>query len=63
MMDPTLEDRQAVIDMLGKGEIRVVRDSVWEFDQAKDAYAKLGGLHARGKVLVRVNPEVGDEEC
>ncbi|KAL7945394.1 hypothetical protein V8C42DRAFT_56047 [Trichoderma barbatum] len=63
MMEPSLEDRQRIADMLGKGQIRVVRDSVWRFEDAKEAYAKLGGLHARGKVLVRVDETVGDDEC
>ncbi|CRK13096.1 hypothetical protein BN1708_002460 [Verticillium longisporum] len=63
MMNPTLEDRQSVVDMLERGDIRLVRDSVWGFEQAKEAYAKLGGLHAAGKVLVRVGAGVGDDEC
>ncbi|KAK7413749.1 hypothetical protein QQX98_007392 [Neonectria punicea] len=62
MMDPTLEDRQAVVDLLAAGDLRLVRDSVWSFDQAKEAYAKLGGLHARGKVLVKVDSAIGDDE-
>lgn len=62
MMSPSLEDRQSVIDMLAAGHIRLVRDSVWSFDQVKEAYAKLGGLHARGKVLVKVDAAVGDDE-
>lgn len=63
MMHPTLEDRQAVVDMLGRGDIRLVRDSVWSFAETKEAYRKLGGLHARGKVLVKVDEEIGDDEC
>ncbi|KAL6805678.1 hypothetical protein J3E68DRAFT_421926 [Trichoderma sp. SZMC 28012] len=63
MMEPTLEDRQRIADMLGGGQIRVVRDSVWSFEHVKEAYAKLGGLHASGKVLVRVDETVGDNEC
>lgn len=63
MMSPTLEDRQAVVDMLGRGDIRLVRDSVWSFAETKEAYRKLGGLHARGKVLVKVDEEIGDDEC
>lgn len=63
MMSPTLEDRQAVVDMLGRGDIRLVRDSVWSFVETKEAYRKLGGLHARGKVLVKVDEQIGDDEC
>ncbi|EHK25956.1 uncharacterized protein TRIVIDRAFT_229171 [Trichoderma virens Gv29-8] len=63
MMEPTLEDRQRIADMLGAGQIRVVRDSIWRFEDAKEAYAKLGALHASGKVLVRVDETVGDDEC
>lgn len=28
------------------GQIRLVRDSGWCFEDVKEAYAKLGGLHA-----------------
>ncbi|KAL7823761.1 NAD(P)-binding protein [Trichoderma gracile] len=63
MMEPSLEDRQRIADMLGQGRVRVVRDSVWRFEDAREAYARLGGLHASGKVLVRVDGSVGDDEC
>ncbi|KAL7795310.1 hypothetical protein V8C37DRAFT_374061 [Trichoderma ceciliae] len=63
MMEPTLEDRERVAGMLASGEIRVVRDSVWPFEHVKEAYAKLAGLHASGKVLVRVDETVGDDAC
>ncbi|KAM0283703.1 hypothetical protein ACHAO9_009631 [Fusarium lateritium] len=62
MMNPTLQDRQAVADMLGRGDIKLVRDSVWAFADTKEAYRKLAGLHARGKVLVKVDEQVGDDE-
>ncbi|KFG77735.1 hypothetical protein MANI_111900, partial [Metarhizium anisopliae] len=63
MMSPTREDRESIVGMLGRGELRVVRDSVWAFADADKAYEKLGGRHARGKVLVRVDGGVGDDEC
>jgi len=63
MMTPTLEDRERIVGMLGRGEVRVVRDGVWAFEDVREAYAHLGEGHARGKVLVRVNPDVGDDEC
>lgn len=63
MMEPTLEDRERITEMLRDGQIRVVRDSVWRFEDVREAYAKLGGLHARGKILVRVDETVGDDEC
>lgn len=63
MMNPTLEDRERVVGMLERGEIQLIRDSVWDFKDVKGAYEKLGGLHARGKILVRVDPAVGDDEC
>ncbi|OAQ80521.1 zinc alcohol dehydrogenase [Purpureocillium lilacinum] len=63
MMTPTLEDRERIVGMLGRGEVRVVRDGVWAFEDVKEAYAHLGEGHARGKVLVKVNPDVGDDEC
>ncbi|KAM3544579.1 hypothetical protein ARSEF1564_002562 [Beauveria bassiana] len=62
MMEPTLADRQRIVGMLGSGQVRVVRDSVWKLEDAQAAYAHLGGLHARGKVLVKVNSDLGDDE-
>ncbi|KAK8143820.1 hypothetical protein G3M48_006700 [Beauveria asiatica] len=62
MMEPTLADRQRIVGMLGSGQVRVVRDSVWKLEDAQAAYAHLGGLHARGKVLVKVDSELGDDE-
>jgi NADPH:quinone reductase-like Zn-dependent oxidoreductase len=63
MMSPTLEDRQAVAEMLGRGDIKLVKDSIWPFEETKEAYKKLGGLHARGKILVKVDDQVGDDDC
>ena len=63
MMEPTLADRERAVAMLGRGEVRVVRDSVWPFEDVVGAYEKLGGRHARGKVLVRVDAGVGDDDC
>ncbi|TFB04609.1 hypothetical protein CCMA1212_004086 [Trichoderma ghanense] len=40
---PSLEDRQRIADLLGKGHVRVVRDSVWRFEDAREAYARLAG--------------------
>ncbi|KAL1406853.1 hypothetical protein Q8F55_006262 [Vanrija albida] len=62
MMSPTLADREAVVYALAAGDIKVVRDSVWPFDEAKEAYKHLGGLHARGKVLVKVDAGYKDDE-
>ncbi|KAF4437121.1 Zinc-type alcohol dehydrogenase [Fusarium acutatum] len=62
MMSPTLDDRQAVADMLGLGDIKLVKDSIWPFEETKEAYRKLGGLHARGKILVKVDGRVGDND-
>ncbi|TXT07270.1 hypothetical protein VHUM_03440 [Vanrija humicola] len=62
MMNPTLADREAAVYALAAGDIRVVRDSVWPFDKADEAYRHLGGLHARGKVLVKVDAAYKDDE-
>lgn len=62
MMQPSLEDRQAVVDMVARGEVRVVRDGVWAFEDAGEAYRWLAEGHARGKVVVRVDGEVGEDE-
>ncbi|KAL6879134.1 NAD(P)-binding protein [Trichoderma novae-zelandiae] len=56
-------DRRRIADLLGGGHVRVVRDSVWWFEDVREAYARLGGAHASGKVLVKVDERVGDDEC
>lgn len=63
MMTPTLEDREAVIGMLDCKAIKIVRDSIWRFEEADKAYRFLGDGHAGGKVLVKVDPAVGDDDC
>jgi NADPH:quinone reductase-like Zn-dependent oxidoreductase len=63
MMAPTLADRENIVAMLGRGDVEVVRDSIWPLEEADRAYEKLGTRHARGKVLVRVDAKVGDDEC
>ncbi|OAA41819.1 Alcohol dehydrogenase superfamily, zinc-type [Metarhizium rileyi] len=62
MMAPTPADREAIVAMLARREVRVVRDSVWPFVDADKAYEKLAGRHASGKILVRVDDGVGDDE-
>ncbi|BFZ53463.1 hypothetical protein PYCC9005_000487 [Savitreella phatthalungensis] len=44
-------------DLLKNGHIDPVIDSVYEFEQAKEAFAKLDSGRARGKIIVHVNPE------
>lgn len=63
MMSPTLEDRRMIVELLGRGELKVVRDSIWDFEDAQAAYIHLGRMHARGKVLVRVNRELDEDVC
>ncbi|KAK2616986.1 hypothetical protein QQS21_000075 [Conoideocrella luteorostrata] len=63
MMSPTLEDRERIVNMLARDEIRVVKDSIWPFEKVAEAYKKLGGGHAAGKVLVKVDCHVGDDDC
>jgi NADPH:quinone reductase-like Zn-dependent oxidoreductase len=43
--------------MLERGDIRVVTDSVWALEDVKEAYEKLAGMHAKGKILVHINKE------
>ncbi|CEJ80445.1 Putative Zinc alcohol dehydrogenase [[Torrubiella] hemipterigena] len=61
MMEPSLQERENIVGMLGDKKVKIVRDSIWKFEEAKEAYIKLGGLHARGKVLVKVNAALADD--
>lgn len=62
MMSPTTDEREEVMRLLGSGEVRVVRDSVWAMEDVLEAYRKVGERHCRGKVVVRVDPEVADDQ-
>lgn len=41
-------------ETLGLDRSKIVIDSTWEFDQVKEAFAKLNTGRARGKVVVKV---------
>jgi NADPH:quinone reductase-like Zn-dependent oxidoreductase len=61
VMAPSLEDRQRVADLLGKGDVRVVRDSIWKFEDVKLAYERLASGHVSGKILVKVDAALDDD--
>ena len=54
IMEPIGWQLQEVAELLEAGKARAVVDSVWSLDQFKEAFAKLEGGHARGKVIIKV---------
>ncbi|CAG8975601.1 hypothetical protein HYALB_00006808 [Hymenoscyphus albidus] len=43
-----------ITDLIEKGEVHPVVDSIWEFEDFEEAFAKVEGGHARGKVIIRI---------
>lgn len=50
------EDLEDIRRMLEEGSLKSIVDSVWEFEDAIRAYERIMSNHARGKVVVRVDP-------
>jgi NADPH:quinone reductase-like Zn-dependent oxidoreductase len=50
-------DLQTIAGMVERGEVRPVIDTVYDFEHAPDAVGHVRAGHARGKVIVRVNPQ------
>lgn len=46
-----------ITEYLEKGSIVPVIDTVYEFEKLQPALTKLKGRHARGKLVIQVNPE------
>lgn len=60
-MQPSREMMEELVEMCVTGKLRVARDREWEFEELKEAMGVLEGGHARGKVVVKVDGEDGDE--
>lgn len=58
MMAPRPEVMERLVALLDEGKIKVLIDSVWEFEDALKGYAVLESKHARGKVIIKVNDDV-----
>lgn len=50
------EDLKRIGDWMQEGKVKAVLDSVYEFDNAVQAYEKLKSHRARGKIVVHVAP-------
>lgn len=57
--DPKLVGSFVQVDIGLLGKIRPVVDSVYAFEDALSAYARLLTSRATGKVVVKVDPTVG----
>ncbi|RLN52443.1 hypothetical protein BBJ29_010121 [Phytophthora kernoviae] len=55
--DPNAKDLDEITKFVEKGELVPVIDTVYEFEKLLPALAKLRGRHARGKLVIQVNPE------
>lgn len=54
-MTPRNEWLQALVDLVKKGQLRVVVDSTFPLEQTADAFRELEQGHARGKIVLTVN--------
>jgi NADPH:quinone reductase-like Zn-dependent oxidoreductase len=54
VMEPDGWQLKDVADLLEAGKAKAVVDSVWKLEQFKEAFEKLAGGHARGKVIIKV---------
>lgn len=62
MNDPGLGEMEKLNALFAEGKLKVVVDSVWEFDQVHQALDKLNSGHAAGKVVIKVDPDEDEEE-
>ncbi|KAG7384640.1 hypothetical protein PHYBOEH_009356 [Phytophthora boehmeriae] len=53
---PNFKDLDEITKIVEKGELVPVIDTVYEFEKLLPALAKLKGRHARGKLVMQVNP-------
>ncbi|KAE8905790.1 hypothetical protein PF005_g30820 [Phytophthora fragariae] len=54
---PTAKGLDEITEYLENGSIAPVIDTVYEFEKLQAALTKLKGRHARGKLVIQVNPE------
>jgi NADPH:quinone reductase-like Zn-dependent oxidoreductase len=54
IMEPEGWQLKDVAELLEVGEAKAVVDSVWELEKYKEAFARVAGGHARGKVIIKV---------
>ncbi|KAG6609517.1 Quinone oxidoreductase protein [Phytophthora cinnamomi] len=54
--DPSAEKLDVITKYIESGKVKPVIDTVYPFEKALDAYAKLKTRHAQGKLLVQVQP-------
>lgn len=56
-LNPSGDDMAQLLDWVDKGQVKPVIDSVWPFEEAKQAALRNFSGHAKGKCVVQVVPE------
>lgn len=51
VMDPKREHLEAITELVEMGKCRPVVDSIWPLELFEEAFARLDGGHARGKII------------
>jgi alcohol dehydrogenase len=54
-MRPSADDLRELASLIDHGALRVKVDSIYDFDQAADAFARVESRRAKGKVVVRTS--------
>ncbi|KAL8725273.1 MAG: hypothetical protein Q9166_007475 [cf. Caloplaca sp. 2 TL-2023] len=57
IMYPSGDQLGEISKLIEEGRCQTIVDSVWAFEDFKGAFEKLGGGHARGKIVVKVTDE------
>jgi len=56
LTNPSNEDMRAIQELLERGIIKPVVDSIYDFEDAIEAYDRIMSLRAVGKVIVKIDP-------
>lgn len=57
MMDATKAEKEELLKMVMDASLSVQVDSVWNFDDVLSGYEVLQSGRARGKIVIKVDPE------
>lgn len=55
--NPSRENLQAIGEMIASGDVKVIKDKVYSFDETPEAVARMASRRPRGNVIIRVSEE------
>ena len=57
---PSEEDLKMIARVVDEEGIKMKVDGLWRMDDVKEAYERISSQRARGKVVIKVDPEAAD---